>query len=106
VGLRIPREDAMLHTTRRRFLSSLANATGTLKDYDATDKLSKIAVPALFTAGEFDEATPTAVREFASMVPNASVEIIPDASHTAFLEQRDAYLAVLRKFLNEHAQNA
>lgn len=82
------------------------NATGTLKDYDATAMLSQIEVPALFTAGEFDEATPEAVREFAGMVPNASVEIIEDASHTAFLEQRERYLEVVRTFLHEHAQDA
>lgn len=82
------------------------NATGSLKDYDATEKLSKIIVPALFTAGEFDEATPAAVRDFAGMVPNATVEIIPDASHTAFLEQRDAYLEIVRAFLKKHAQDA
>ena len=81
-------------------------ATGTLKDYDATDKLAKIAVPTLFTAGEFDEATPAAVKEFAGMVPNGTVEIIPDASHTAFLEQTDAYLEVVRAFLKTHAQDA
>ena len=82
------------------------NATGTLRNYDATDKLSRIQVPTLFTAGEFDEATPEAVREFAEMVPNASVEIIEDASHTAFLEQKERYLEVVREFLNEHAEDA
>lgn len=82
------------------------NATGTLKDYDVTEKLSQIDVPALFTAGEFDEATPEAVREFAAMVPNGEVEIIEDASHTAFLEQKERYIEVVRAFLNEHAQDA
>lgn len=82
------------------------NATGSLKDYDATGKLAKIAVPTLFTAGEFDEATPTAVKEFAAMVPSARVEIIAGASHTAFLEEREAYLAAVRAFLDENAQDA
>lgn len=34
------------------------NATGTLRDYDATARLGKIRAPTLFTCGEFDEATP------------------------------------------------
>lgn len=75
------------------------NATGTLKDYDATDRLSRIQVPVLYTCGEYDESTPSSNKYFASLTPNAEVEVIPDASHTAFLEQRKKYIEVVRKFL-------
>ena len=75
------------------------NATGTLKDYDATDRLSRIQVPVLFTCGEYDESTPAANKYFASLVPKAEVEVIPNASHTAFLEQRKQYIEVVRRFL-------
>jgi proline iminopeptidase len=74
------------------------NATGTLKDYDGRGRLGQIQAPTLFTGGEYDEATPAACRDFAAMVPNARVEVIADASHMAFVEQPEAYMATVRSF--------
>ena len=76
------------------------NATGTLKDYDASARLDRIEVPTLFTCGEFDEATPAACRDFAALVPNGRAEVIPDASHMAFVEQPGAYMATVRAFFD------
>ena len=36
--------------------------------------------------------------------PNAEVKVTPDASHTAFLEQREPYMAVVREFFSRVAQ--
>jgi proline-specific peptidase len=74
------------------------NATGTLKDYDASARLDRIGVPTLFTWGEFDEAIPAARQEFAALVPNGRAEVVPDASHMAFVEQPEAYMATVRAF--------
>jgi proline iminopeptidase len=74
------------------------NATGTLKDYDSSDRLSRIQVPVLYTCGEFDESTPAANKYFASLTPKAEIKVIPGASHTAFLEQRKQYLTIIREF--------
>lgn len=76
------------------------NATGTLKDYDASPRLARIEVPTLFTCGAYDEATPAACRDFAAMVPGARVEVIADASHMAFVEQPAAYMAAVRAFFD------
>ena len=75
------------------------SATGTLKGYDASGRLGQIRAPTLFVCGEHDEATPAACRDFAGMVPNAEVKIIPGASHTGQLEQRELYMRTLREFL-------
>jgi proline iminopeptidase len=75
------------------------NATGTLKDFDVSDDLGRIEAPTLMICGEHDEATPAACRDFAAKIPDARVEIVEGASHTAHLEQRDAYMAKLRAFL-------
>lgn len=75
------------------------NATGTLKNYDSTGRLPKISAPTLYICGEYDESTPAANRDFASMTPNAEVKVIKDASHTAFLEQRQAFMTQVREFL-------
>ena len=82
------------------------NASGTLKDYDSTESLPRILVPTLFTCGTFDESTPEANREFARLTPNAEVRVIPNASHTAFLEQRKLYMAALREFFSRVAKDA
>lgn len=82
------------------------NATGTLKGYDSTGRLSRIQVPTLYTCGEFDEATPGACKDFAGLTPNAEVKIIPNASHTAFLEQRELYMTTIREFFARVAQDA
>ena len=76
------------------------NATGTLKDYDATARLGKIRAPTLFTCGEFDEATPAACRDFAGEISGAKVEVVADASHMAFFEQREAYMGVVNGFFD------
>ncbi len=63
-------------------------------------------MPTLYTCGEFDESTPAANKDFASLTPNAEVKVIPDASHTAFLEQREPYMAAVKDFFSRVAQDA
>lgn len=75
------------------------NATGTLKDYDSTDRLPKISAPTLYICGEYDESTPGANRDFAAKTPNAEVKVIKNASHTAFLEKRKEFMAQVREYL-------
>lgn len=79
------------------------NATGTLKDYDGSSRLEHIAVPTLYTCGEYDEATPAACRQFSSLTPGSDVRVIPDASHMAFAEQRGLYMETLRQFFGQVA---
>lgn len=73
--------------------------TGTLADADLSARLSEISVPVLLTCGEFDEATPDAIRDFHSMFPNSEYFIFADASHSHHLEKPDKYIAVVRSFL-------
>jgi proline iminopeptidase len=75
--------------------------TGNLKDYDATGKLDKIKIPVLFIGGEFDEARPSTVKYYASLVPNSKVEIIPDAGHLSMQDNPEVHNEVISKFLNE-----
>jgi len=79
------------------------NATGTLRDYDASTRLERIEAPTLYTCGEYDEATPAACRHFSSLTPGSEVRVIPDASHMAFAEQRDIYMDTLRRFFSQVA---
>lgn len=72
--------------------------TGTLKDYDGSILLPQVAVPTLFVSGEFDESTPAANRDFASLTPEAKVSVIPGASHMPMFENPQAFLTALRWF--------
>lgn len=74
-------------------------ATGTLLDYDRTDRLDEIDVPVLILAGEFDEARPVTMERFASMMPDARVEVIPGAGHAAPAERPGLVAGLVGTFL-------
>jgi proline iminopeptidase len=75
--------------------------TGTLGDYDARPFLPSIAVPVLYTVGEFDEANPELVEGFAQQTPGARVMVIPDAAHITAWDNPEADLLAVREFLRE-----
>ena len=75
------------------------SATGTLADFDVTDSLAMIEVPTLFTTGEHDEAVPATVRWYASLMPNAEVEIIRGAAHLTMQDAPGENVRVVREFL-------
>jgi proline iminopeptidase len=74
-------------------------ATGTLANFDVTDSLAMIELPTLFTTGEHDEAVPTTVQWFASLMPNAEVAIIPGAAHLTMQDAPEENVQVVREFL-------
>ena len=73
--------------------------TGTLKDYDGTPLLARLTSPTLFLVGEYDEATPDAVREFARATRQAEVVIIPGAAHRIQSDRMEACNAALRRWM-------
>ena len=74
-------------------------ATGTLLDYDRSDRLHELTMPVLLVAGEFDEARPETMHRFASYMPDAEVEIVPDAGHVAMVDKPEEYAAIVTRFL-------
>ncbi len=76
-------------------------STGTLLDYDRTDRLHDISVPVLLVAGEFDEARPETMFEFAKLIPDARVEIVADAGHVAMADKPEEYAALVSAYLAE-----
>lgn len=75
-------------------------ATGTLQDFDVTNRLHEIDVPVLFMAGEYDEARPERMREFQKLVPGSELYIIKDAAHASLSRQPEEYRRVLENFLD------
>lgn len=80
--------------------------TGHLKGLELSGHLSEIRIPALFTCGRHDESTPASNERFAAMMPNAELLVFENSSHTAHLEEEEAYLHALREFLAPHDRPA
>jgi proline iminopeptidase len=74
-------------------------ATGNLMNYDRTGRLCEITVPALYTCGRYDEATPDATAWYRSLTPAAEMLIFENSAHMPHLEETNPYLAALRGFL-------
>jgi proline iminopeptidase len=75
-------------------------STGTLRNYDRLEYLPTIKVPVLMITGEYDEARPSTVKYYTSLVPNANFEAIPDAAHSTLNDNKEATLSVIKGFLN------
>ena len=67
---------------------------------DSLDLLPTIAVPALVLVGEHDVLTPPSEAErMLAALPNARLEVIPQAGHLANLENPDAFTQALLAFV-------
>lgn len=88
-------------------VDGLANSlrqAGTGSQDPLWDKLGRLEMPVLAMAGELDtKFTAEAERLVAAIGPNASLAIVPDAGHAAHLERPDAFLAVVRPWLQANA---
>lgn len=68
--------------------------------YDATPLLARIKAPALILAGADDLlAPPSLSAELARGLVAATARVVPEAAHMAMLEQPDAFVAELERFL-------
>lgn len=80
--------------------SSEFRSTGTLKDYDGAPLLARLDVPrTLFLVGQYDEARPQTIADFAARVPGSEYGVIPGAAHGTFIDRPDETLGLLRAWL-------
>ncbi len=78
------------------------HATGSLKSFDLTNELPKLKLPVLLVVGEFDEARPATAARYQKLIPGARFEVIPNAAHALWWDNREATLHVLSAFLKNH----
>lgn len=76
-------------------------ATGSLKDYDATPRLGELTMPTLFTAGEFDEATPATTQYYASLVKGSEFQVVPGAGHMTTIDNPTETVRQVREWLRK-----
>ena len=72
--------------------------TGSLKDWDITDRLHEIATPTLLISGLHDEATPRIVEEVHRRIDGSTWELFESSSHTPHLEEPQRFLASCERF--------
>jgi 3-oxoadipate enol-lactonase len=102
-------------TVRNRLLESLLalrvesykKALRAIVTVDFRDALHEIAVPVLVVNGGADRVTPRSEsRTLTTEIPDAEVAVIERAGHLVNIEKPAAFNAVLRSFLERHAQLA
>lgn len=79
--------------------------TGKLKSLERAERLNEIKVPALFTCGRYDEASPESTEYYHKSMPGSEFYIFEDASHSHHLEKEEEFLSVLRSFIKRAEEN-
>ncbi|MFN8392266.1 MAG: proline iminopeptidase-family hydrolase [Bdellovibrionota bacterium] len=78
-----------------------AAPTGTLRGYDRSDALSDLRIPALYTCGRNDEATPETTAWYCDRTPNARMRVFELSAHMPHLSETVEYCRELRKFFDD-----
>ena len=73
--------------------------TGTLKDWDVSDRLAQIHQPTLVIGGRHDEATPVVTGELHRGIPGSEWVVLEDCSHLSHLEDPETYLNLVSDFM-------
>jgi proline-specific peptidase len=79
--------------------------TGTLADWDVTDRLGEIHVPALVLCGRHDEATPHQAAVIAAGIADAELVLFEESAHLTTVEEPERYVEVVRAFLTRVEQS-
>ena len=76
--------------------------SGTLRDYEVTDRLGEINVPALVISGTEDMCTPLIAQTLRGGIPGARWELFEGCRHMVFVEATDRYCTLLEEWMNAH----
>lgn len=76
--------------------------SGTLKDFEYTDRLHEITIPSLIMSGTNDLCTPLVAKTMYDNLNNAKWQLFDGARHMCFVEDNKLYCEVLSKFLEEN----
>ncbi len=74
---------------------------GNMRYWDVTDQLHRIRVPTLVTGGRYDEVSPKVARGIHKGIKRSKLVIFPNSSHLPMWEQREEFISVVRKFLDQ-----
>jgi 3-oxoadipate enol-lactonase len=104
----LQKQPHLIQSTRQVMLGNkpraiAAAARGMAQRADFTAELHRIGCPALIIVGENDVISPVAeMQAISKAIPNAELQIIPQAGHMAPLEQPQAVNAAIERFLRKN----
>ena len=75
---------------------------GNLKDWNRVPDMHRIAQPAYIIVGEHDELTPACAMKMHHALPNSTLRVFKDASHSTCFETPEPYYRELLAFLESH----
>lgn len=75
--------------------------TGRLAHWERRHRLHEVAVPTLITVGRYDEVTPACAETLNRGIVGSRLALFEASSHSAHLEEEDAYLELLGRFLKD-----
>ena len=76
--------------------------TGTLHDYEYTERLTEITIPTLITNGTDDLCTPLVAKTMYDHLQNAKWKLFRNSRHMPFVEHHDKYVILLKDWLTKH----
>lgn len=75
---------------------------GSISDFEVTDQLYKIQIPAMVTSGTDDLCTPLIAKSVVDHIPGAKWHLFGNSRHLALLDQHDEFISLLDNWLNEN----
>jgi pimeloyl-ACP methyl ester carboxylesterase len=84
-------------------LETLPLAGALVQERVDLDELRSFAVPTLVISGEQDVLfSPDSLREVAALIPGANSYVIPEAGHSSYFENPEAFNRVVENFVGRH----
>jgi proline-specific peptidase len=74
--------------------------SGTLRDWDITDRLNEIDVPTLVLVGRHDHATPALAQSITDGIRGSQMIVFEHSGHHAHLEETVLYLQTVKEFID------
>lgn len=78
------------------------DVTGSIAGWSLIERAAGLVVPTLLASGRHDEVAPEAVRPLADALPDARWRVFEGSSHVPHMEEPAEFLAVVRRFLDDH----
>ena len=76
---------------------------GNMKDWNRIPDMHRLTMPTLIVTGTHDELGPACALRMHNALPNSTVVVFPNSSHTPFYEEPDDYFTLLKSFLSVQA---
>jgi L-proline amide hydrolase len=95
----IERDPTVYHTMNG---PSEFHVVGSIRDWQAKDRLGEIDVPTLLVSGRHDEATPALQETLLAGIGGSEWVCFEESSHMPHVEERERYMQVVGDWLAQH----